>query len=101
MPDTYYTHAMWKVKAGREAEFVEAWKALSEVFLALPHPPGTGMLIQSAADPTLYYSFGPWASLEDIQAMRSDAHAQAALQHLRDLCVDSSPGTYRVIMQAG
>jgi hypothetical protein len=72
--DTAYTLALWRVKEGREVEFVEAWKGLSDYFLDLPNPPGTGTLIRSAEDPRLFYSFGPWRSLEDIQRMRSDPH---------------------------
>jgi hypothetical protein len=49
--ETAYTLALWRVKESREAEFVEAWKDLSDYFLNLPNPPGTGTLVRSVEDP--------------------------------------------------
>jgi hypothetical protein len=62
MSDVYYTHGMWRVKPGEEAEFIEAWIALGDIFPELPNPPGPGhgMLIQNVADPLVFYSVGPW-----------------------------------------
>jgi hypothetical protein len=90
---------MWRVMAGRETEFVEAWQNLADVFSALPSPPIEGTLLQSTTDPQLYYSFGPWTSAEDVSKMRSDASAQAALERIRALCVEATPGAYRVVLQ--
>lgn len=97
MEGSVYTLGVWRVKPGRDADFVAAWKALGEVFLALEHPPGPGTLLQSATDPALYYSFGGWAREADIQAMREDPGARAALQRLVELCTDATPGMYRVV----
>lgn len=98
MDEVYYTHALWKVKAGKFEEFIAAWKGLSEVFLATG---GTthGTLIQSLSDPTVFYSFGPWASLEHIQEMRAEPGSQAAIGRLRELCNEANPGTYRVAVE--
>jgi hypothetical protein len=90
---------MWRIKPENEALFVEAWKALGTVFLRLPQPATRGTLIQSLTDPTLFYSFGPWNSQEEIAAMRSDLGAQAALQRLRELCEESVAGGYRVVAE--
>jgi hypothetical protein len=98
MTETVYTLAMWKVKPGRDAEFVTAWKALGKAFRGLARPPvGDGVLIQSLEDPTVYYSFGPWASAEDIVAMREDPAAQEGIARLIDLCVEAMPGGYRFV----
>lgn len=67
-----YTLGVWRVKAGREAEFIAAWNNLGLVFAQLAQPPsGRGTPIQSVGDPLLFYSFGPWKRLEDIEAMRA------------------------------
>lgn len=100
MGTDYYTLGVWRVRQGRESEFIEAWKAVGTAFLQLPNPPGPGTLIQSESDPALFYSFGPWKRLEDIQAMREDAQSQAALQKLISLCTEAAPGTYRLVAQA-
>lgn len=96
----YYTLGVWRVKEGRESDFVDAWQAVGVAFNELPDPPGTGVLIRSESDPSLYYSFGPWKRLEDIQAMREDDRSRAALRTLMDLCVEATPGTFRVVAEA-
>lgn len=95
MEENYYTHAMWKVQPGKEAEFVAAWQALSEVFSSLDGKPLWGSLLQSLAEPSLFFSFGPWQSLSAIEAMRADPSAQAALAKVKALCVEAVPGGYR------
>jgi hypothetical protein len=97
---TAYTLALWRVKEGREAEFVQAWKGLSDYFLNLPNPPGTGTLVRSVEDPGLFYSFGPWGSLEDIQRMRSDPRTPEMIGKLSALCEEANPGTFRVVVTA-
>ena len=99
MAKGYYTHAMWRVKPGNEEAFVQAWKALAAALTSLPHPGTQGTLIQSLTDPTLFYSFGPWDTLEDIAAMRSDPAAQEAIKRVRELCEEATPGAYRVVME--
>ena len=101
MTEAVYTLGVWRVKPDREAEFIAAWQALGDIFNHLPHPPnGKGTLIQSLTDPTLFYSFGPWGSLQDIRAMREDSTAQAAIQRLRELCTEATPGSFRVAARA-
>jgi heme-degrading monooxygenase HmoA len=100
MEASFYTHAMWRVKPGNEEQFIAAWKAMGDAFLAIPGSQ-QGTLIQSLTDPTLFYSFGPWNSLEDIQAMRSDPAAQEAMRRARELCEEAMPGSYRVVVQLG
>ncbi|HEX8903352.1 MAG TPA: antibiotic biosynthesis monooxygenase [Longimicrobiaceae bacterium] len=75
MEEQVYTHALWRVKPGQEEEFVAAWRALSDAFVALPARPLWGTLIRSLADPSVFYSFGPWRSAGDVQAMRADPRA--------------------------
>jgi len=97
---TAYTLALWHVKGGKEEEFVEAWKGLSDYFIGLPNPPGEGTLVRSVEDPRLFYSFGPWRSFEDIQRMRSDPRTQEMIGRLAALCEEAKPGTFRVVMTA-
>lgn len=99
--EKFYTHAMWKVRPGDEALFVEAWRGLADAFLSLPVPATRGTLIQSLDDPSLFYSFGPWESIEDIQAMRSNPQAQAAIRRVVELCEQATPASYRVVAEIG
>ncbi len=101
MEGRIYTLGVWRVKPGKEAEFIEAWKGLSGVFSKLPQPPGgKGTLVQSLNDPLLFYSFGEWSSMDSIQAMRQDATAQAGIKKVGELCTEAAPGSFRVVAEA-
>lgn len=100
MDQTVYTLGMWRVKPGKEDEFVKAWKALAKAFIELPNPPGRGTLIRSTTDPQLFYSFGPWKRRDDVEAMRANERAQAAIQRVVSLCSEASPGTFTVVTEA-
>ena len=82
----FYTLAAWHVRAGQEHEFLRIWREeLAPAFLSF-NPSAQGTLIQSLNDPQEFYSFGPWDSLAQMQAARSDPGAQAALAKLVALC---------------
>jgi hypothetical protein len=101
MTGKIYTLAQWRVASGRETDFVNAWKALGTVFRGLPRPPtGEGTLLQSLAEPTLHYSFGPWGSAEDVAAMRKDDNAKEAIRQVMACCDEALPGAFRVIARA-
>ncbi len=101
MEDTVYTLGVWRVKPGQEPAFIAAWRALGRIFADLPQPPGgKGTLLQSLSDPTLFYSFGPWRSLDDIQAMRDNPQAQEGIALLRELCTEATPGSFRMVAEA-
>lgn len=98
MPGPFYTLATWRVRDGENEAFVEAWRAVGEVFSNLPgERPAWGTLVQSLDDEQLYVSFGPWPSAEAIAAMRADPDAQAGLKRLMDLCDQATPGGFRLV----
>ncbi len=97
MSDEVYTLGVWRVKDGKQSEFVAAWQALGHHFSSLPHPPGKGTLLQSVDDPQQFYSFGPWRALDDIQEMRNHAETPAEIGKPMALCEEGRPGTFRVV----
>lgn len=97
MSDQIYTLGTWRVKDGKQAEFVDAWKTLGGYFRSLPHPPGQGTLLQSVDEPQLFYSFGPWRSLDDVQEMRSQPETAKEIAKLMDLCEEGRPGAFRLV----
>lgn len=100
MAEAVYTLGVWRAKQGKEAEFIQEWKALGKVFSQLPMPPGgKGTLVQSLTDPLLFYSFGEWSSMEAIQAMRKDATAQEGIRKVAELCTEATPGSFRVVAE--
>ena len=101
MAEQVYTLGIWKAKPGQEQAFIEAWKALGEVFAELARPPaGKGTLIQSFSDPNLFYSFGPWHRMEDTQAMRSNPEAQEGIKRVAALCTEATPGAFRLVAES-
>ena len=96
MTDRPYTLAMYRVRPGSESEFIRVWNELAYTFASLPHPPLWGTLIRSVTDRTLFYSFGPWATAADVQAMR-ESPAAAAFGKLHALCQEMTPGNYEVV----
>jgi hypothetical protein len=95
-----YTLGMWRVQPGQKAAFIAAWHELAALFRRLPQPPaGRGVLIQSVEEPDLFYSFGPWQSPDDVDAMRQDVAVQAALKQLHGLCSTANAGVYRIVAE--
>lgn len=97
MEQQVYTHALWRVKPGNEALFIDAWTALAEAFSNLDQPPLWGTLLRSATEPNVFYSFGPWRSSTDVEQMRISEKAQAAMAELRQLCEEATPGMYEMV----
>lgn len=100
MSDEIYTLGVWRVKDGKQAEFVKAWRGLGRLFSGLPRPPGQGTLVQSLDEPRLFYSFGPWSSLEDVREMRGHPDVRRGIGVLMELCEEGRPGTFRVVATA-
>ena len=98
MATDYYTLASWHVRKGNEDEFVRRWK--EDLATAFMHasPNATGTLIQSLEDPLLFYSFGPWASLELMQQARTDPAVGRAIKTLVERCDEAEPSAFRVVL---
>jgi len=101
MTEQLYTHGRWVVKAGQEERFQAAWRELAEWTNANISGAigGEAKLLQDLDDPTLFYSIGPWQSLEAIQAWRADAGFQARVGAVRELLESFEPHTLRLVVQ--
>ena len=60
-----YTLGWWKVTPGSEDEFIDAWRHLAAQTQA-DFPGSTATLLRDRDDPTVFVSFGPWDSIEQI-----------------------------------
>ncbi len=100
MNDNFYTHALWHVKEGKTGEFIEAWTRFGHALSEVPDsPPAQGTLIQNLTDPLIFYSFGPWESLEDINMMRNNENIKQALSDIIALCQEAKPGNYKTVLK--
>lgn len=90
-----YTVGIWTVKAGREEEFVAAWRAMGEATIA-EFPAAHGTLLREVASPSRFISFGPWDSLEEVDAWRASAPFEEGVARIRELLDGFEPGTYEI-----
>ena len=93
-----YTVGIWTAKAGREEEFVAAWRAMGEATIE-EFPAAHGRLLRDIDNPHRFISFGPWESLETVDAWRASAPFQQGVAHIRELLDAFEPGTYEVIAE--
>jgi len=92
-----YMVSLWRVTAGQEEAFRAAWLELAQVFVGSRNPALFGVLLQHETDRTLFYSFGPWNSMADVEAMRRSAEAQDAFLKVTSLCDEAQPGAYHLV----
>jgi quinol monooxygenase YgiN len=87
-----YTLGIWRVKDGRADDFVRAWLELAEQTQA-DFPAGTATLLRDRDQPSLFTSFGPWDSLEQIAQWRNSPTFQDGVAKLRELLDSFEPHT--------
>jgi heme-degrading monooxygenase HmoA len=96
-----YTHGRWVVKDGQQERFQAAWQEVADWTNATISGAVAGetRLLQDLDDPTLFYSFGPWDSLEAIQAWRADRGFQERVGRIRELLESFEAHTLRTVAQ--
>ena len=95
-----FTHTTWRVKAGREEEFVAAWEEwIRWSQSAMPLSGAT--LLQDCDDPTRFVSFGRWESLQQVSGWRSDPEYQARVARMQDLVEQFDPQTMAQVASLG
>jgi heme-degrading monooxygenase HmoA len=78
-----WTHGVWTVKAGREDDFVSAWREMAlgamEELQAREKP----YLFRDREHPNVFRSFGYWESPEEVAAFRG--FIRPHLERIREL----------------
>ena len=86
---TPYTHGRWKVKEGREDEFVAVWQDFAQLGAERG---ATGIrLLQDLDTPTRFYSFGSWGEQEQIVAFRDDPEFQRHVDGMNEIVESFEP----------
>jgi heme-degrading monooxygenase HmoA len=101
LTEQFYTHGRWVVKDGQQDAFQSAWRELADWTNANVDGAVAGevRMLQDLDDPRLFYSFGPWESLEAIEAWRANDGFQERVMRLRELLDSFEPHTLRLIVQ--
>ena len=91
-----YIYAVWIVKPGREDDFVDGWRELSEWTSANAPGAGVDQLFQDEGQPSRFVSMRPWADRNAIAVWRSQLGYQERVGRLRELLETFTPADFRL-----
>ncbi len=83
-----WTHGTWRVKRGREDEFVAAWRAMAGRGVAEMDTAAPPTLLRDRDRPNVFLSFGPWPNVAAIAAFRGSDLFQESVAAMDDLLDD-------------
>jgi heme-degrading monooxygenase HmoA len=87
-----YTLGDWTVKPGREEELVEAWRHVA-MQTAADFPAPTATLLRDGDQPNRCISYGPWPSLDEIEAWRESLTFDEGVARIRAMVDGFEPHT--------
>ena len=96
-----YTHGVWRVKPGRADDFVAAWAELAEWTAQPVSGARRATLLRDLADSDRFVSFGPWESLEAIEAWRSLEGFKERVGQISEMLVGFEPFTLELVVEQG
>lgn len=96
-----YSSGVWIAKLGREAEFVAAWQEFATWSLTTIKGGSWAKLLQDRAQSNRFVSFGPWDSLEQIEAWRSHPGFAERVGRIRQLIESLEPSTLEAVVEVG
>jgi len=94
-----YSSGVWIAKLGREAEFIAAWQEFATWSLTTIEGGSWAKLLQDRTQSNRFVSFGPWDSLEQIEAWRSHAGFAERVGQIRELIESLEPSTLEAVVE--
>src|SRR5438309_7603537 len=88
-----YTVGIWITKPGRQDEFARRWREMAEWTEREIAAAARGTLLRDREQTNRFVSFGPWASLSDIEAWRANPGFGDRVGGMRELLEEFSPMT--------
>jgi quinol monooxygenase YgiN len=87
-----WTHGTWTVEPGREDAFIEAWSSVARGSIGRfgTSPP---TLLRDREHPNVFVTFGPFASMSDVDAFRASELLHEGLATIRPLLASFQPAT--------
>jgi heme-degrading monooxygenase HmoA len=95
-----YTAGVWKVRAGEEGEFVEAWRDFAAWASTMPGS-GTLRLTRDVADPSRFFSFAPWESIEAIRRWKSSDEFRERIGRVKRHTDEFTPSEFELATVVG
>ncbi len=96
-----FTYGRWVVKDGMEGDFIERWDDLADWTAEHVEGSSWAMLLQDREDPRVFMSFGPWESLEAIEAWRGVDGFQDRVGMLQELLASFEALTMQTVASSG
>ena len=93
-----YTSGMWRVKPGREEDFVAAWTDFVKWASEQPGS-GTFRLVRDVDDPACYMSFAPWESFETQRHWKQTDEFATRMHRVREHVDSFEPSTYELVVE--
>jgi heme-degrading monooxygenase HmoA len=96
-----YSSGVWIAKAGRETEFAGAWREFAEWSLATIEGAEWAKLLQDRSQSNRFVSFGPWDSLDAMDAWRAHPGFAERVGRIRELIESLEPSTLEAVVEVG
>ena|SRR5438132_8978278 len=96
-----YTSGLWIVTPGNEGPFVEAWRDLAEWTAATVEGGTWAKLLQDDSEHRRFLSFGPWPSVDAVQAWRDSDGFRQRVGVIRSLLESFEPRTMHAVVEVG
>ena len=96
-----WTHGTWTVKAGREDDFVEAWREMAREVAAHLEVRTTPLLLRDRDRPNVFISFGPWESLDAVTRFRASEPFRRHVTAMGALLEDFEARTLDQVVHGG
>jgi heme-degrading monooxygenase HmoA len=93
-----YTHSVWVVKPGLEADFVERWRELA-AWSAAQGLAERATLLRDVDQPNRFVSFAPWLSLENVARWRSAQGFHERIGRLQEVLESFEPHTLEQVAE--
>jgi hypothetical protein len=88
--------ASGKVKPGYEHQFVHAWQETADRTKE-DFPAETATLLRDLDESSTFISFGPWASVEEINRVRASDTFKEGVDKIRPLLTDFTTHTMEIV----
>lgn len=96
-----YTHGIWRVRPGKEDEFIAAWQDLAAWALGEIEGARGAMLLADRDEPSHFYTLGPWDDLAAIQRFREHAGFNERMARIREVLEGGDIHTLEVRLRVG
>ena len=96
-----YSSGVWIAIPGREAEFIAAWQDFANWSLIGVPGASWATLLQDRSQANRFVSFGPWDTLEHMEAWRSHPGFAEQVARIRPLIERLEPSTLEAVVEVG